>query len=295
MTDTTDMPVDVVDRPPAGWYPDPVEQRSRHHGQRYWDGDSWTSTVADGSNVGTDPMPPPVPDRRTALPGRAGWYALTGFVVGQALAVGGALLGREVAPGVLAVRLLLSQAGLWTGLLGACWLASRRWGTGRLRTDYAVSMRRADIGRGLLASLAGRLAANAVLALVVVLAPRLAGSNTKVFDVARHDRAALVVLALLLVVGAPLVEELFFCGLLLRSLRCRLAVPAAAAVQALAFGCAHYDVTLGWRNTAVIVSLTVVGFGLGLLAEHYRRLGPGMWAHAWFNLLPAVLLLLVND
>ncbi len=42
---------------------------------------------------------------------------------------GGAALGSLLAPDVLLVRLLLSQAGLWTGLLGACRVVSRRFGT----------------------------------------------------------------------------------------------------------------------------------------------------------------------
>lgn len=281
--------------PAAGWYPDPVEQRSRHHGRRYWDGTGWTATVADGDRVGTDPLPPPVPDTRTALPGRAAWYALAGFLVGQLLAVGGLLLGRRLAPHELAVQLVISEAGLWTGLVGACALASRRWGTGDLRADYALRMQRSDVGRGFVVALAARFASGALLVLLVLLLPRLAGTNSGVFTAALHDRPALIALALLSVIGAPVVEEMFFRGLLLRSLRCRLGVAAAVAVQAVAFGAAHVNLTLGWRNAGVVLGLTVVGAAFGVTAEHYRRLGPSMWAHAWFNLLPAVLLLVLAN
>jgi membrane protease YdiL (CAAX protease family) len=278
--------------PAPGWYPDPVEQRSRRHAQRYWDGTAWTPAVADGERVSTDPMPPPLPDTRTALPGRAGWYALAGFVLGQALALGGALAGTALSPGTLVVRLVLSQAGLWLGLLGACVLASRRWGTGDLRADYAIRMHRSDVGRGLLLSLGARAVAVVVVSLVALLAPRLAGTQSGVFELVAEDRAALVALALMLVIGAPVIEEIFFRGLLLRSLRCRLTVPLAIAVQALAFGAVHVDPAQGWGNVGVVVTLVAVGVVLGIAAEHYRRLGPSMWAHAWFNLLPAALLVL---
>ena len=287
------MTTSELDRtgPPAGWYPDPVEQRSRHHGRRYWDGSSWTATVADGDRVSTDPLPPPAPDTRTALPGQAGWYALGGFVAGQVLALAGLVLGRELAPRELAVRLLLSQTGLWIGLLGACVLASRRWGTGSLRADYALRMQRGDVGRGLLVSLVARVASGAVVVLLVVLLPRLAGGNSGIFSAAAHDRPALITLAVIAVLGAPLVEETFFRGLLLRSLRCRLGVAAAVTIQAVAFGAAHITPTLGWRNTAVVLALVLVGVMLGAVAERYRRLGPCIWAHGWFNLLPAAVLL----
>ena len=93
--------------------------------------------MADRGQVSTDPMPPPVPDTRTALPGRAGWYALAGFLLGQVAAVADYLLGVQLAPDSLVLPLLVSQLGLWTGLIDACLLASRRWGTGPF--EYVAS------------------------------------------------------------------------------------------------------------------------------------------------------------
>jgi len=284
--------VDRVGLPPSGWYPDPV--RGRHtpaHARRFWDGQQWTAQVADGDLVACDPLPPPEPDLRTALPGRAGWVALAGFLLGQLLAVGGLALGAALAPDGLALRLLLSQAGLWTGLLGACVLASRRWGTGRLRTDYGLVSRVGDAGRGLLLSLGARLLAGVVLVLVALAARGLAGSNAGIFSLAEHDPAALVLLAVFAVLGAPLVEETFFRGLLQGALRCRLGAVAAVGLQACAFGCAHVTPQLGWGNVGLVLSLTAAGAVLGTAAERYRRLGPSIWAHGLFNLLPAVVLL----
>ena len=39
-------------QPPAGWYADPTG----HHGQRWWDGQSWSDHVADGQAVASDPV-----------------------------------------------------------------------------------------------------------------------------------------------------------------------------------------------------------------------------------------------
>ena len=66
-----------------------------------------------------------------------------------------------------------SPAGLWTGLLGACVWASRRWGTGRLRDDYGLRARGSDVGRGLLLSLGARFGGGLLLAVLVAVAPGL--------------------------------------------------------------------------------------------------------------------------
>ena len=237
-----------------------------------------------------DVAPAPA-DRRAPLPARAAWLALAGFVVGVALALAGAALGALLAPDVLLVRLLLSQAGLWAGLLGACVVASRRWGTGRLRRDYGLVVEARDAGRGLLLSLGARLLGGVALAALLAVAPDLAGSNSGIFEIAEGDRPALLTLAVLAVVGAPLVEETFFRGLLLRSLRRRLAVAPAVGLQALAFGLAHSDPGLGRQNVGVVLVVAVAGLVLGTAAERYGRLGPSMWTHGWFNLVPVVVLL----
>jgi membrane protease YdiL (CAAX protease family) len=93
------------------------------------------------------------------------------------------------------------------------------------------------------------------------------------------------VLGVFLCVLAPLVEELFFRGLLLRSLLgiCaadlglgRAAVPVAVVVDGLVFGLAHFE---GLQFTAL------AGFGVlvGAIVTRTGRLGTGICAHAAFN------------
>ncbi len=278
-------------RPSPGWYADPVQVPARRHERRYWDGTDWTASVADGDRVGHDPLPPPAePDRRAALPARAALLVLLALVASQLFALAGALLAGRLAPGSLALRLLLSQAGLWTALVGACVLASRRWGTGRLRDDFGIRARGAgDAGRGLLVAVVVRVVATVVVAVLYVLAPELVGASS-LFDDVSAERAAVVLLAVFAVVGAPLVEETFFRGLLLQSLRGRFGVPAAVTVQGLVFAVSHVNPELGRANLGPLIGLAVAGVALGVVAERYRRLGPSMWAHAFFNLLPVLLL-----
>jgi membrane protease YdiL (CAAX protease family) len=84
------------------------------------------------------------------------------------------------------------------------------------------------------------------------------------------------VLFVFLVIGAPVVEELFFRGLLLRSLDRRFGTPAAVIGSALVFGLVHYELLQ-------LPALILFGIVLAVLAERTGRLGPGIAAHAAFN------------
>ncbi len=79
-----------------------------------------------------------------------------------------------------------------------------------------------------------------------------------------------------LVVGAPIVEELFFRGLLLRSLLGRTPPPVAIVVSAVLFGLAHFE-------AVQFAGLAAFGVVLGVLAWRTGRLTPGIGAHAAFN------------
>src|SRR5690606_19759968 len=55
-------------------------------------------------------------------------------------------------------QLLLVQLGLWVGLAGVPWLASRNKGSGSLRRDYGFWSRPADVPLGLAVGVASQLA-----------------------------------------------------------------------------------------------------------------------------------------
>ncbi|MGH9062243.1 MAG: lysostaphin resistance A-like protein, partial [Acidimicrobiales bacterium] len=100
-----------------------------------------------------------------------------------------------------------------------------------------------------------------------------------------HGVVAGVVLVAFLAVGAPLVEELFFRGLLLRALLGRTRAPVAMVLSALLFAMAHFE-------AVQFAGLALFGCVLGYLACRTGRLGPGMAAHAAFNAAAVVTLLL---
>ncbi len=275
--------------PPPGWYEDPAGL-GQH---RYWDGRRWTDGVAVDGRVEERPLPPPgttAPARRFQapdLPARAGLVALVGFVagMGSALVVGlaGAWLG---APRV--VVLVASTAVLWTGLLGSCRRVSRRYGTGRVGRDFGVGLHAGDVGFGILMGLAARAAAAFVFVLFLLGPDRLTDSGTGI--VGEFDRNALevVTVALIAVAGAPLVEELYFRGVVLGSLATALGTPLAVVVQAVLFGLAHAAPVLGLANVSVVAVVAAAGIVLGVTARWRRRLATAVVAHGVFNLVAVV-------
>jgi membrane protease YdiL (CAAX protease family) len=283
--------------PGAGWYPDP----GGHHQQRYWDGRQWTAGVLDNGEVAEDALPPveqartPVgvrpPETRADLPARAVRVALAGLVLSLVLGgAGAAVAGALHLPRV--GRLVVSQTGLWGGMLWAVWTVSRRFGTGSIRRDFAVRATALDAGRGFLYALGARFATVLVIVPLLLINRRLVGSNVAPIRRANASPALLAVLGVIMVVGAPIVEELFFRGLLLRSLSGWRGAGVAVPVQAVVFGTVHMHPVFGLRNGSVFLAITVVGVILGLLYERYRRLGPGMWTHAWFNAVVFLVLVL---
>jgi len=92
-----------------------------------------------------------------------------------------------------------------------------------------------------------------------------------------------LVLAVLLVVGAPLVEEIFYRGMLLRSLKRHLAPVAAILVTGFVFGAAHF-------NWVGLPGLALFGALLAWQAHRTGRLGLNIFTHAGFNLVTVIVL-----
>lgn len=272
-----------------GWYADPGGAAEH----RYWDGERWTDGVATGGAVSEQPLDVTaagVADTRAALPLRALLVAVAGAVVGTALAAALGRFGLALVDDSVAAALALSQVGLWVGLLGACIVASRHYGTGRVLDDYAFRFRPSDVALGFGLSWLARLGGIVLVLPLVLLSEDLMGSNTEQLEELASDPAVLVVLLLAMVLGAPVIEELFFRGLLLRSLQCKLRAGPAVAVQAVLFGLVHVTVGQGAGNISIVIATAAAGVVFGVTALRCRRLGPAVTAHGFFNLVPAIVL-----
>lgn len=217
------------------------------------------------------------------MPKRAVPLALVGLVV-SGLASALAALAAEVVLDELLVSVLIAQAVLWGGLVGTVALASARCGTGRITDDFPLRFQRRDVFAGIGVSLAMRVAAVLAAMLVLIATGLPEDGVADQLEFLAEDRTAMLVFGLAAVLGAPVVEELFFRGLLLEGLRSLLGARLAVPVQALLFGLVHTvpGSTLA-QNALLVSALTGAGLVLGVVANTQRRLGAAVWGHAWFN------------
>jgi len=238
---------------------------------------------------------------------RQGWmwlvYAVVGFLVGQLGAlifgyIAGAIAGKT-GPQMTAIAsaavppewyVVTTLLGLWIGFIGAPWLASRTQGTRHFFRDLGVRFRVIDLV-GIAIGVGGQILVAIMYAPFQHDIKNFNGPSQRLTG-ASHG-AGFVIIAIATVLLAPVMEELFFRGLLLKAL-VRLFTKLGAAggaraagvvlaviVDGLLFGLAHGE----WVQLAGLAS-----FGMILAAVSYRtgRLGMNMVAHASFNLVAII-------
>jgi uncharacterized protein len=286
--------VPTAARPPADWYPDP----SGAHQHRYWDGERWTDGVADDGVVTEDPLDPAgaeaawdeLRDHRARWPGWVAVAAVGGMVAGVVVAVALAVAVDLTIGGDLPV-VIASVVGLYGTLLATCVAVGRRLGTPRgLFADFGLRIRWADVGWGLLLGLLARVVSVLVVLPFILIDEDLGGSNLPSEEDLGGDVSLAIAFFVMAVLVAPFVEEIFFRGLLQRSLETSLPAWVAIGLASILFGLAHASIELGSGNVAVIAATAAGGAVFGITARRFRRLGPAITAHAWFN-LPAALVL----
>jgi len=276
--------------PPPGWYADPwgVTQ------WRWWDGAAWTG-YTDQQYVTPYAYPnphaysaTPVDDDKS-IPIRAGWTALLGMVVGVVLSLAIYIVGFAI--GIShgnPILLLVAQLGLWVGPVGACIIAVRRHGTGSLR-DLGLRIKWVDLALGpgfAVASLIG-------VGIIAQVISQLGIHPRRSSLVGPVDRGTLtvVIIVLIAVVGAPIVEELFFRGLLMSGFVSRFGVAIGIILQACVFGLVHISQADLNSDLGVFLLIAPVGAVLGVLRYGFKRLGTGMVTHAPYNAIIIAVLL----
>lgn len=225
--------------------------------------------------------------------------ALIGLLVANlAAAVVGAVIlaatgyADEAADGVLPLTMIaVLQVPLWLGYLGVPVWAARRKGHGVVR-DFGLRMRPVDVPVGLAAGVGTQIVLIPLLyvgifwltdALGLDVDRDLSAAARELTDKAT-DPVGVVLLVLIVVVGAPIIEELFFRGLLLRAVEKRSGPTWALIVSSVVFGAVHLQLLQ-------LPALTLIGVVLGWLTLRTGRLGPAIWAHVAFNGIATVLLL----
>ncbi len=177
--------------------------------------------------------------------------------------------------GVLAAGL----AGAWACYLTAMWLASQRGGSADFRADYGVSLAWVD-----LVGLAIGAGCQLVLLRVVYLPLEAFWPDTFTQDRLEENAQDLVdragtatwLLVVVVAIGAPVVEELFYRGLLQRPLASRFSTGLAVVGVAAVFALVHF-------RPVEFPGLFVFGLVLGTAAALTGRLGMPIMIHIGFN------------
>ncbi|QGG95807.1 type II CAAX endopeptidase family protein [Actinomarinicola tropica] len=241
----------------------------------------------------------PDPDLEEAHREPTGWgprEALLALVVAQIAAMVGSLVifnaagyssVEEWADAPLWVQ-LLTQIPLWAGYAGVTLWVVTRVGRGP-ELDLGWRFRRRDVPYGLTLGVLLQIVAVPVLYVpILLLFP-----DQDVSEAARDltDRAtepaSVIALLLVVVVGAPIVEELFFRGLLLRSVARRWGTAAGLVLSTAVFGLVHLQLLQ-------LPALLLFGGVAAWLTVRSGRLGPAVWTHVGFNAVTVLLLLFVE-
>ena len=186
--------------------------------------------------------------------------------------------------------LAVLQIPLWAGWMGAVAVAGRK-GNG-IVTDFGFTIRPVDVPLGLTIGVALQLVLVPIVYFPIL---RLSGLTNDDLSKPAHalaDRAhgwvGWVLLFLLVGIGAPVVEELFYRGLLQRALIKRGLPPwLSVLLGAALFSAMHLE-------PLQFVGLFLFGAVSGWLALRTRRLGPSIAAHVGFNTTTVVTLLLLR-
>ncbi len=172
----------------------------------------------------------------------------------------------------------------WIGFVGVPILAARLKGNGVV-ADFGLAQRWTDVPVGLATGVATQ----------VVVAFALYWPLEQVFDsldasseardvVDPAEGLGVVLLILVVVIGAPIAEELFWRGLAYRAVERKWGVVPAIVGSAVAFAALHLQ-------PIQFAGLFVFGLVAAWLVRRTERLGTAIWAHIGFNATTVAVLL----
>jgi membrane protease YdiL (CAAX protease family) len=211
---------------------------------------------------------------------------IIGIVAGTVILIAsGRTSAEEIEDLSLAVQVVL-QLPLWAGLLGVpLWYAYRK-GAGPA-ADLGLRVRGVDIPIGVGLGLATQIAAGL---LYLPFLDALDIDQEDLSEPARQltDRAegtlGVILLIVIVGIGAPIAEEIFYRGFFQRALMQRLQPWPAILVTAVVFGASHLQ-------PLQFPALVLFGVVAGLAAHRTGRLGTSIAMHVVFNMTAVISLL----
>lgn len=199
---------------------------------------------------------------------------------------------------------------VWLGLGGAAVLVARIRGAGRLGVELGLRFRWIDLAIGIGLGVGLRLASGLITQVVQSISGQRAHGNLTQISGGVGRAATLVNLFVAATLIAPLIEELFFRGLLIRSLlatlerravrRGRVPGPAlwrrqrqaVVVVSAVLFALVHLtEVRDPVSAVSLMLTLLLVGGVHAVITLHTGRLGSAVVSHVVFNGIAALLAL----
>lgn len=192
----------------------------------------------------------------------------------------------------LEVAILIGAGAPWLALAGWPLWATRGGSRGRgngARIDLGIALSWSDVGWGALFGFAGLFAGGigAVITAAIVGDFSSAAGEAAAELTNTSSFISLFIFAVMIAVGAPIVEELAFRGLLFNSLRKRgVGAIVTVLITAAVFTLFHFE-------PVRILVLLPIGITLGLARLKGKSLGAPMVAHG-INNLPAAVALLIG-
>ena len=179
--------------------------------------------------------------------------------------------------------LVVPQLFMWASLLGAPLVATSTKGRRSLRDDFGLDIRWAD-ARWAMAGVACQLVVLPTMYAVIEWMVGDLDVGAPARDLAEDvSGVAFVVFALLVTFVAPMIEEIFYRGLVLRAAARRWTDGFAIALSSVWFGSSHFQLVQ-------LPALITAGLVFALAAARSGRLGPAIAAHAGFNAVTVVAL-----
>lgn len=247
------------------------------------------------SSTGAPQPPPPSPTDRRGRPFWSSVDILVAIPFIIAVVLVGTIIASLLASGIsdwdgtgdlpvyglfIAVAFQQFGQGIWP------WIVSKRKGLGmasdwKFRFDWPGDIA-TGFGLAVLCVL-GSTAITALTSVLVGLGEDEDPSNTAILS-DNQDSPWLFGVILLVVLGAPLTEELLFRGLILRALEKDLGIYVAIIGSTLLFALPHAQAgATGGETIVLLAGIATIGLILGIATVRLDRLGPAIIGHFFFN------------
>ena len=282
-----------------GWYPDPTSVQNL----RYWDGKNWSTHTLPVSEPQTSEQNNPSTSTIFPSENKPSWglgdvatgiatFFLVTLMGGVAIVATTEFIKsvyglnpqtNEIITEVgFLISILAGAAALFVGFFLYPYSITKRKGYGSLKKDFDLKFEWIDIPLGFSVAIVAILGTGALGYLYQTVTGSAPQGNTSTLT--ESSSSILVILAIIFttVVVAPLCEEVFFRGLVMKSLQKKFDNTfISVAGSSFLFGVMH--LMTGGSAAFVVISTSMFGVVFAVLAVYTKRLGPAITAHVFLN------------